>query len=496
MLTKNKYQLAIILISMIGAIVVLISASRYGLGLSPDSIGYLSTAENITLGKGFRAYENSLFVVQPPMYPIILALPQFLLGINASQSATIVNIILFGLILYMSGLFFLQFLPPKLALPGTISLLISTPLINVTSMAWSEPLFILCTVWNFLAWRQYMERKDWISIISLALSITFATLTRYIGIVLLLSTLLALLFINRASKKHLFVFTIISILPISLWVIRNYLYTKTFFGPRTEATFSLLNNIIYVIIVIARWFIPYQGIVAILFFLTLIALIGIIYKQLSILPNIIIAIKNQQSAHILYILLYTLTYISFLTISASMFAFDRIDSRLLSPVTIPIVLFLWLIVNQLFSLNLARNKKTAILLSIGGLILLSSYNSAEQSLKIIRNSFEYGIGYANPTWLTNEVISYIKENTPTDCVMYSNGPDVVYYLTRRQFYFLPHKTNKDQFKTLSTNNFCITWLVDIKRDYLVNPEEILTFADLSDRIDFKDGTIYFFSLRK
>lgn len=179
-----------------------------------------------------------------------------------------------------------------------------------------------------------------------------------------------------------------------------------------------------------------------------------------------------------------------------MVAYDRINSRLLSPVTIPIVLFLWLIVNQLFSLNLARNKKTAILLSIGGLILLSSYNSAEQSLRIIRNLFEYGIGYANQNWLTNEVVSYIKENTPADCVMYSNGPDVIYYLTRRQFHFLPHKTNKDQFKTLSTNNFCVTWLADIKRDYLVNPEEILTFADLSDRIDFKDGTIYFFSLRK
>ena len=65
-------QIALGILGFIGASIVLILTSRHGAGLTPDSAAYIS-ARNLAEGNGFLTYNGLHLVVQPPLYPIMLA---------------------------------------------------------------------------------------------------------------------------------------------------------------------------------------------------------------------------------------------------------------------------------------------------------------------------------------------------------------------------------------------------------------------------------------
>lgn len=499
MLKKNKYQLILLAISLIGMITVLVSASQYGLGISPDSVSYLSTAENIARGKGFILYDNTRLILHPPMYPIVLAIPQLFFGINTTKSAIIINAILFGSIIYASGVMFLKILSPRLALLGASSLLISIPLIHVISMAWSEPLFILCTIGNFLAWQRYLERQDWQSLILLSLSVALAILTRYIGIVLLLSTLLSFVLIRNVSRSHMFALTIIAIVPFTFWLARNYFYTKTLFGARSASNFSLSENITFTVETMIRWFIPNQATTGSLFMLSLIVLIGMIIRAMLTSSYITIKVISPKVLPTLHIFSYTLIYISFLTLSSSNIAYDKIDNRLLAPIAIPITFLLLIVVEQLSNLDRkATISRTIISLLIGVIICLSLFHSTMHSFSTLSKLYNDGIGYSSRTWLRSETIRYLAEKQLPSCAMYSNAPDAIYYLSRKQSRFLPQAQSGTSSiaNTLSGKSACIVWFKTIHRNYLLSPEKIVMIANLDNEIELNDGTIYFLSQRK
>ena len=66
---STKYKLALVFFALLGVILVFLSTSRYGAGLSPDSVGYISIARNLITGAGFTSYDGSPLIVQPPLFP-------------------------------------------------------------------------------------------------------------------------------------------------------------------------------------------------------------------------------------------------------------------------------------------------------------------------------------------------------------------------------------------------------------------------------------------
>ena len=158
--SKRIYTYIVIFIfSLLAAFTILIILSKWGIGLNLDSIAYTSAARNILNGKGaavlfeasgttalnlWRTSINnpdiSVFL-WPPFYPIILAIPG-LFNMNLVIGATIINIILFGLNVFLFGFIIYDFTKSfLLSITGSFVILISEVTIGIHTYAMSEPLF-------------------------------------------------------------------------------------------------------------------------------------------------------------------------------------------------------------------------------------------------------------------------------------------------------------------------------------------------------------------
>ena len=141
---KIQVKALIAILGFIGTIAVVFLTSRYGAGVAPDSVYYISVARHIADGTGFIGYDGFNFVLQPPLYPLLLAAIKIIFSLDPLVSAGYLNAILLGLIVYLSGLFLLKYLKSALlTVTGTAYILISFVFVQNFLIALSEPLFIL-----------------------------------------------------------------------------------------------------------------------------------------------------------------------------------------------------------------------------------------------------------------------------------------------------------------------------------------------------------------
>jgi len=257
---KQKLLLGVLVLAGVG--LVLIATHWYGAGLSPDSVGYIGTARNIASGAGAVSYDGSPLIVQPPLYPMLLAIVNIILGIDPLAAAPFVNACLFGLLVYLSGWLIFKFLKSSflLAFVGTAFLLVSVAPVEVSLMAWSELLFMCFVLLYLINFRSYQEEGETRSVVLLALSVALACLTRYIGAVLIPVGVISILLFRRDDLKtrirHLSLFVPISALPLTAWAVRNYLASGTAFGSRTSSIFSLSQNSTLAFDTFLKWFVP------------------------------------------------------------------------------------------------------------------------------------------------------------------------------------------------------------------------------------------------
>ena len=222
---STKYKLSLVLLALVGVVLILFSTNRWGAGLSPDSVGYIGTARHLIRGAGFITYDGSPTVVWPPLYPALLALVGGIFGTDPLLLADILNALIFGLIVYLGGLLALKHLSsfPAFALVGTLAIVFSKPLFQVSVMAWSEPLFICFVLLSLIFAHSYLAKNDVTSLILFSSAVALSSLTRYIGITLILWGTLIILIFHRDSLKnriaHLSLFTLISAFPLGLWPV-------------------------------------------------------------------------------------------------------------------------------------------------------------------------------------------------------------------------------------------------------------------------------------
>ena len=93
-----------LLAAFVGGLLVFLLTIHSGLGISPDSIYYLSTADSIIAGKGFYQFDGKPFVMFPVGYPILLSLIKVIVGSSFLKVIPFFNAILFGLTIFIAGI--------------------------------------------------------------------------------------------------------------------------------------------------------------------------------------------------------------------------------------------------------------------------------------------------------------------------------------------------------------------------------------------------------
>jgi hypothetical protein len=353
-----RSRFLLIVLSLIAATIVLVSTRRYGAGLSPDSVNYVAAARSLAAGKGLVMYDGSPFAILAPFYPALLGSISRVTGLDPLFFAHIVNAVFFAAIIFLSGLLLSEYLSfsPTLAFLGTIAVLVRQPLVQVSVMAWTEPLFILCTLIFLVSASLYVKSGSRASLVVMTLSAAAAPLVRYVGVVLIPVGVLMILFRSQTPLKtrilRLLSFLVISLAPWGAWVTRNYLLTGTLMGPRYSSTSSLLANLRLTVLSILSGFIGSRhGRLVPVRILSAVALVSTAIAAGFVLLRRWRTADPRARAHAGLrladpLLLFTALYMILIVVSSTTTAYDPIDNRLMSPVYVPIVVLLFALVDR------------------------------------------------------------------------------------------------------------------------------------------------------
>lgn len=475
-------RIALILLGLGGGLLVWVSTSRYGIGLSPDSVDYIMGARRLLASNGLRQAVWALPVEWPPLYSTLLAI-LWALGIDAFMGARLLSALSFGLITLATGSLVGYYTNSRFfALLGATSVLVSIPILSVSVMAWSEPLFIFLSILFVWQLSRFLTEPSMFLLILITGLTTLACLQRYIGVSLILTGSGLIIFAMQKAGllrrvQYAIFFLIASALPVVVWLIRNYRLSHTLTGTRTAASSTLQTNLCLVLDVVTKFFLP-----------TSISLEGRLLIGGFIFGLIFLKISQMRRKHeadgnrlnLLPVVVFPLVYTCLLLTSASLVKFDNISNRLLAPAYIFLLcLFLILLhrISQSYPLLERRfNRRVDVLLSFVllvafGIWLIYAIITVSTA---VSNWHETGAGgYSSVVWRESSFTKWLESHT-WEGQIFSNDPQAAYIFMNRDAIYIPWRSSA--LSVYRDDTFRTMWLA--------NGKNYLVWFSLSKRTDF------------
>ena len=547
----DKLTLLLAALSALGMFLVLVRVSPYGVGVTPDSIAYISTARNLAAGNGFIDRYGISYTHAPPLFPLLLALTG-IFGPDPADTAGYVNAFLCGLAIFLSSLWLWQHLRARpaptsrtlqtyLLLWAAAVLVLSPPLSQIASFAWSEPLFILLTISALFTFNTFLDTGKRASLVLAAIFTALVCLTRYMGITIP-ATMLLLLLLRKdtLSKKttDTVIYALIVGTPLSVWLLRNFLVSGTWTGARYPTQYSFLFNLKNMFVILAGWVLPLPWIMEIDNSLARLFSVEEIMPQqflVLLIPTLLmfgigawICFTRLPLHHVRPIVLlatFTSVYLVFLIIAISVLETDLLNNRFLAPVYIPLLCIAVLFLDDFFHYDLQRKllgtlrfpwvqnvytegRVAGLTVVLMALLSVWLWLPVNANVQHIRQAQENGLtGYNSRTWAESEIIAYMNENPCARCVSFSPNAAGLYFLTAqpRQFY-LPRQLTDDWLRWIESmqrngEDVYIVWffsrdrfLSDVNATQDRNPtydrHQLKTELALETVAELADGIIY------
>ena len=354
--TRTRSALSAIpgtLLVAVGAGWVYLATGSAGIGVTPDSVTYISVAENLMRGSGMFDFYARPVTEFPPGYPVLLAIVARLTTVSPHEAARLVSAVSLGLtVLVVWNVVARLTRCAPLALVASLLTVAGRPHSIVHAMAWSEPATITLTAVALGALGQVLARDRAgegvpVAYVALAtLACGAACLMRYASVVLVISGVLAMLLGLRPGRPRilvLLVFAITSLLPVSLWCLRNFLTDGTAMGGRMASTIPYQESVTDAAATLGAWLIPTDlhagprrslvlGLVAVI-------LLSLTHRRIHMA-------HGRSATHVLGLpplafvsAIYVLLYLAFVVATASMVAYGRPDDKYLAPVLVGIIFY-------------------------------------------------------------------------------------------------------------------------------------------------------------
>lgn len=496
----------LILLALTGSGLILFATSIRGAGLSTDSVVYISTARNMMIDYRYLFSSDYNLTVWPPLYPALLALVGTMVGSDPLSIVHIFNALLFGLVIYSGGLLIIDYFAPSkvLVTVGVILITVSQVQLGVFVMVWSESLFICLLALSIVFARSLIVEQKIAWLFLFAVAVSLAALTRYVGIILILWGVVIILIHYPSNLKQKLVnasvFGIIAVLPIGLWILRNYVLSGTFFGERSPTVFTLGQNIFSTFVTILSWYIPvfvvslHPALIALSLLFSLV--VGL--RLRTIWKTVPIGLRDVSPL----IILVTL-YIVFLIASSSSVAIDQLGHRLLIPVYIPITVLYLLVIQMLVKPRKQRISNKLVNTAMLIIIPLSIVYSLQVNLMTVMDIRENGLGLNHRRWTESEIIHYLISHPglETECTLYSNQPPAIYLLSNVTATFIPAKQGYNSSapardilslmgKWPEENDACLIWFDSVDHKHLYTLDELREIAEFDLLVHLDDGAIF------
>ncbi|MEA2175863.1 MAG: hypothetical protein QOD00_3455 [Blastocatellia bacterium] len=434
-------------------IVVLLFSTAWGIGVSPDSTVYIGAARNLMRGAGLTALTGKSIELEPlthypPLYPLLLALCGAA-GSEPLHAARWINAFAFGANVLLAGLSVGMYTRWSVGASVLASLLLlaAPDMLQIHSMAWTEPLFILFSLAGLLLLSAYLESGRRALLMAAAATVALGFLTRYVGVVLLATGACGVLLLGGKSYGRrvldALLFACVAGLPMALWMMRN----RRAGGGATDREFVFhpvgFHQLVSALNTVSTWLLLGKvgtGLRAIVFLFEIacLAALGILLwrrKQARDADEMKMKGKLKRLPALLAICI--IFYAGFFIITASFIDFDTVfDERALAPVHALGLVLLICIAWRLF-----RAREAGHLLYLSSIILCLAFAGSYivRGANWVRQKRGDGQGYTSRAWRESATIEHLK-SLPPETLIFTNGYDAVYFLTGRRAVFLPEKT--------------------------------------------------------
>ncbi|HEV7858800.1 MAG TPA: glycosyltransferase family 39 protein [Pyrinomonadaceae bacterium] len=435
---------------------VLLFVTVWGIGVSPDSTVYIGAARNLLHGHGLtalsgRSTELDPLTHYPPLYPLLLALCGAT-GSDPLHAARWLNAFILGINILLAGVAVGGYTRWSVRATALASLLVlaAPDMLQIHSMAWTEPLFILFSLAGLLLLAAYLEREQRSLLMASAVAVALGFLTRYVGVVLLATGVCGVLFLSGKNYRRRVIdaalFVLVACLPMGLWMMRNRYAARgatdrefVFHPVSSHQLGSALSTI-------STWLLLGKVRTS--------ARATVFLMEIACLIVLCILLRRKKSARLAnetrmketlarlsklptLICIFIIFYAGFFIITASFIDFDTVfDERALAPVHVFGIVVLICVAHRLL-----RSSEAGRLLCLLSVILCLAFAGSyvARGANWVRQKRGDGQGYTSRAWAKSATIERIR-GLPAGTPIFTNGYDAVYFLTGRAAMFLPEKT--------------------------------------------------------
>lgn len=478
-LNRNVFRMLAGGLALLGSATLLLT-TRWGIGLGGDSIAYIGAARNLLKGRGLVYFDNlgglAPVTHYPPLYPLALA-GVGLLGLDPLAAARWLgviffasNIVLASVIVYSCTLSFAA------SLLASFLVLTAFPMVQVHSMAWTEPMAIFFGFSGLLLLVRCLERSKRILFHLSSLLIGLSCLTRYAGLAFVLAGAIKLWFFDRRASgrrfSDLFCFCAVSCLPLAAWSVRNGIVAGTAFHRKLGFYAVSTDDWVTAIDSVCLWLLPMEIPKTVAWTIILILAAAFLGAWRTAIRN---TFSNSTINELLGIFL--LSYASFIIIARTVYDPAIIfDTRTLSPGYLAAaVLAISAIAHVHEQTKLKKDSRSLRLLNCS--IIAVSVLQMTAGVTWMSFSIAEGVGYAGKFWRESKLVPLVESLKPTT-PLFTNAPDVIYLYTGRLTELIPPKVNPD---TLAANEHYPVQLANMKRK-LQEEQGVLLYLKAESRL--------------
>ena len=376
------------------SMILVVVSTRSGMGISWDSTDYMAVGRNMASGIGTLDVVGLPMTVRPPGISSLICVGDWL-GLMPSASFVLINTVSAGVSTFFAMLILKK---ANIRTPIAISTLaiiaFSPSLLNMYSMAWSEPVFIALVM--VALWMALSPRSLSVHLI-LGVLFAFMFFIRYVGPFYSFPiAVVAVFFQSRKSGLVKSTFLIgaiyfVSLIPQYLWLQRNETIDGTLTGARQGAGGSYFEPIKTMLGTFGSWIVghdPLDGNGGIYLnsndYSSIMKVAGYLFGSLLVLIVLFLAKsdkRNQTAAHVCFGLFFvSLFYMIFSVVRFVHLEIGPLDNRMMSGIYIPLMLVLGIGLDSILRNNFL--KQISVLAFAAVFITISSQS--------VLSAFKYG----------------------------------------------------------------------------------------------------------
>jgi Dolichyl-phosphate-mannose-protein mannosyltransferase len=472
-------------------------STHQGIGIFTDSTRYM--------GISAREYDAPLY------HWLLVAGPAF--GLSLTGMATLVavvtlcaNIVLiFGLVQRATGRW-------QYATMATALASLSPQFVTLHTAAMSEPLFlmlVLLTMWTALSYFESGSRR---MLMASGVMLGLATLARFAAPPLGAAIVLLIMLDRRVELRQrlgdCLRFAGVSGAIFLAWVIASQLSAGRsigrdlwFYGNMAPSDWVAAGK------AMMAWLLP-DAVPTIIRLPLLIGVLGFAMWQ-AVRQLSAYASRSDDGQHgagsvlTLLLALFFIGYMAFIWLSVMIEANLRFTGRYALPAY---VILLMLVTIQVRAMVEVRSARSGLWLGFIGLACVLLAGHAVRTASRTAEVFREGYGYQSALWRNSPTIAAVRQ-LPAKAQIYSNGPDIIAYLTGKTADFSPHerllrtdlpeKGNpvETQFERLlsvaQSDPVYIVMFDNVEwRFYLASEKRLVAGLPLTQIGKFNDGRIY------